>query len=874
MDFFRKSANRFYQRLLRLYPEDFRAEYGSEMTALFEDRRRNEPAIPLIFETLIDALRTAPKEHFSMLIQDIRFTLRTMAKNPGFVAVALLSLAIGVGANTAMFSFSDALLLRPLSVPEPDRIVRVYTNSSTQPYGSVSYPDYLDIRSHSKTLAGIALSRKIPASLKVTADSQAKVKLGLNVNTEFFDTLQVQAALGRTFRKDDDDQPVVVLSHECWKANFLSDPAVIGRSVQVSNIAFTVIGVMPESYTGLNRIIHEDLYIPVGMLPRLAQEPSALEHRDRRNFDLHGRLTARHSAEEAHAEMATIGASLERENPVSNQNRSLLLMTERKALFATNGEGAMLVALLLMLSGLVLLTACANVANLLLSRARGRAREIAIRLAVGAGKARLLRQLITESVILALFGGAAGLLLASFAIRFLGSIRLPSDLPVGIPATLDLRALAVSLSVSLVSALLFGLIPAFQSLRSDVATTLKAGDTVGTSRTRRFNLRNLLVIGQVAISMLLLILSGLLIKDFAATALHSPGFRTDHILLMNMSPTLAGYDEPRTRAFYKELLERVRSLPGVRSAVMAMHVPLGFTSTNIPVVVEGYQMRKDQDSVIIDFNPVTEGYFQTMRLPLVEGREFNTHDTESSVPVAIVNQAMADQYWPGRNALGGVILLNGKRLQVVGISRNAQLRELSGAPVKPFVHLPFNQFYGSQMTLHVETEGESAHLTAPVLAEIRRLDAALPVAEIRTIEDFFREGAMFFNRLVMQLIVTIGAMGLLLSIIGLYGVIAYSVSRRTKEIGIRMAIGADRATVLRSVLLEGLGLAGFGIAIGLLAAMGASGVLSTFLVHVGARDVSVFLAIPLLLIAASLGATYFPARRAAQVDPLIALRNE
>jgi len=285
-------------------------------------------------------------------------------------------------------------------------------------------------------------------------------------------------------------------------------------------------------------------------------------------------------------------------------------------------------------------------------------------------------------------------------------------------------------------------------------------------------------------------------------------------------------------------------------------------------------MRKDQDFVVVDTNPVTDGYFETMQLPLVAGRAFDARDTATSAPVAIINQAMAEKYWPGRNALGGVVRMNGKRLEVIGITKNARLRELSAGDIGPFLHLPFSQFFGSQMTLHVETQGDSATLTAPVLAEIRGLDSALPVHEVRTIENFFREGAMFFNRLIMQLIVAIGIIGLLLSIVGLYGVIAYSVSRRTKEIGIRMAIGADRAAVLRSVLLEGLGLSGIGVVIGLGAALAGSEVLSIFLVRVGARDAVVFTAVPALLIAVSLAACFVPARRAAQVDPLLALRNE
>ncbi|MEO8026682.1 MAG: ABC transporter permease, partial [Bryobacteraceae bacterium] len=641
MVWFHKSADRLYRRLLNLYPEDFRAEYGEEMATLFDDRRRSEPLVPLLFDTFVDAAKTAPKEHFSMLWQDVRFAVRTMSKNPGFVAVAMLSLALGVGANTAMFSFTDALLLRPAPVPEPDRLLRMFTNSAAKSLAGVSYPDYLDIRDQMKTISGTAASKLFPASLGTTGDAPARIKLGLAVNPEYFDTLQVRAELGRTFRKEEDRQEVVVLSHAAWVNEFASDPGIVGRVVRINSVDFTVIGVLPETFLGLNRVIHEDFYAPAGVLVRLAQDPTALERRDRRSFDLYARLAPGRSAAEARDELKSLSVGLAQTYPATNLNRTLIAMPEHDAILAVEKDESTLVILLLSLSGLVLLIACANVANLLLSRARGRSREVAIRLAVGAGRGRLIRQLLTESMVLGLVGGAAGVAAGFAAIRFLGAIRLPSDLPVSIATRLDGRALFVSIGVALLAALLFGVFPAFRTARTDLTEALKAGDSAGMGRNRRFHMRNVLVVGQVAVSMALLLLSGLLVRDLSETVRFNPGFRTDHVLLLTMDPALTRYDETRGRSFYKQLLENVRVLPGVRSAVLGMHVPLGFTSSTVSVVVDGYQLPKNQDSVVIDTNTVTEGYFETMQIPIMAGRAFDRRDTPQSPMVAMVNQAMA-----------------------------------------------------------------------------------------------------------------------------------------------------------------------------------------------------------------------------------------
>jgi len=427
--------------------------------------------------------------------------------------------------------------------------------------------------------------------------------------------------------------------------------------------------------------------------------------------------------------------------------------------------------------------------------------------------------------------------------------------------------------VSLASGLIFGVAPALQMLKTDLTGTLKAGDLAVSGRKPCFQVRNLLVVGQVTASTVLLVMAGLLVKDFANTLHFYPGFRTDHILLTSLDPAAVRYNESQTREFYKQLLTRVKALPGVRSVALGQNVPLGVSHSVRLVTIKGYESQKEQQGFTTYFNTIDDAYFSTMKIPLVSGRNFDRLDTPSSPQVVIINQAMAQRYWPKRNALGGRIAFEGETFQVVGIVKNMKYNDIAEAPI-PFFFLPFSQHYTPPMTLHIETSSDPASLAAPVMAEIRRLDPDQPIQEVRTLHHFFEDLALFDSRLTTQLVTAIGLFGLLLAIIGLYGVIAYAVSRRTREIGIRMAIGADRRGVLRLILRQGAGLILTGVVLGSAAAMLLSPVLGSQLVGISPRDPLVFVAVPLLLAAVSLLACYVPARRAAGVQPLLALRHE
>jgi predicted permease len=808
------------------------------------------------------------------LWNDLRYGIRMLAANPGFTFVAILSLAIGIGANTSVFSLADAILLRPLPVQHHSSLVRVDSTSQAERYGRISYPDYIDFRDHAKSLSGLVGYKNVPIGFNPNPDAPAKIMLGLAVSTNFFDVLGVKPESGRGFRTDEDRETVVIISDSLWDSEFGRDPAVIGRTVKLSKVDFTIIGVAPRSFPGLDNFVHESMYVPLGVTPRFApDEKELLGHRERLNLSVYGRLQPGRSATEAQAELQTIARNLERAYPDTNRGRSVLAMPELEARMRKFPDDALQTAIFLAISGLVLLIACANVASLLLSRARARSREIAIRLAIGASRGRLFRQLLTESLLLALAGGAAGLGLALVGIQFFSTIRLPTALPLWLVAHLDMRVLASCAIASILSGVVFGIAPALHMLRTDLSGTLKSGDAALSGKTRRFQVRNILVVGQVAVSMLLLLIAGLLVKDFANANAFTAGFRTDHVLLLTMDPSLVGYKETEGRAFYHQVEERVSALPGVRSVALGAHVPLGATSSSKDVVVEGYEMAKGQQSLSVLSNQVDEQYFNVMQIPLVSGRKFQSSDTPASIPVAIVNEAMAQAYWPKRSPIGGRIQMGNQTLQVVGIAKNIKYRDLSEHPL-PFLYLPFSQQYESLMTLHVETAVDPASLAGPVLAEIRRLDAATPVQDVQTMQHFFREGALFGNRLITQVVAAIGLFGLLLAITGLYGVIAYSVSRRTREIGIRMAIGADPGSVARLVLRQGMKLTGIGAAIGLVLSLATSQLLSSLLVGVSARDPEVYIVVPLTLAAISLLACYIPARRAARIDPLLALRQD
>ena len=815
-----------------------------------------------------------------MAFQEIRLTFRVLAKNRGFTAIAAMSLALGIGANSAIFSLADALLLRPLPIRDPGAVVTVTTNTPDNPYSGVSYPNYRDLRGKSQSFDGVVTFQLSTWGVASSANEIAQMRMGLIVSDNFFQVLGVEPTLGRSFRPEETRVPgrdaVVVLAHDFWYNQFAADRSVIGRTIRLNGIDFTVVGVAPESFTGVDQYIRPALFVPVTMKQRLdASKDNPLETRGNHDFTVKARLKPGMSLGTARAELTTIWNNLQQSYPDTNRGRKIDGKTEIQARYQQDPYDAILVMFLMGLVGLVLIIACANVANLLLARASSRSREIAIRLAVGASRMRLVRQLLLESLVLALLGGLFGVVLGYAGIRFLQRIQVPTDLPVVISVQLDHRVLAFSLIAALVSALFFGLMPALQSTKMGLVPALKAGGQ-GLQGRRRTIGRNILVVGQVALSMALLVAAGMLVDAVGKTLTFDPGFRTDHLLMMEFDTALVRYTDEQTREFYRSLRDRASALPGVRSVAMTCYVPFSPNGYGKSVVPEGYEFPKGRDSASTPGAVVDEHYFDTMKMAIVRGRGFTAGDKAGARRVAVVNEEFARSYWPKQDPIGKRFRLNdskGPWLEVVGLTRTSRYFFIAEPPMK-FLYLPFSQEQNSRMSLIVETFADPATIAMPLRAVVRGIDPNQPIYNVRTFSSFYEQRAIAVAMTLMQVVATMGLLGLTLALIGLYGLIAYSVSRRTQEIGIRMAIGADRVEVLKMVLRQGFVLVLAGIAAGGALSVVVARMLAIGLAGLGTPNPITYVVVPIALLLITLAACYIPARRASLIDPIRALRYE
>ena len=814
------------------------------------------------------------------MLQDFRYALRTLRQNPGFALVAILSLALGIGANSAIFGLADALLLRPLPVPQASRVVTVGSRMRGEHFGEMSYKDYLDFRNKSKSFESLAAFQLLRVGFATSKATSPQMKAGVLANADSFRALRVEPELGRSFRPDEDQAPgrdaVVVLSHDLWRTEFASRPDVIGKTIFLNGISFTVIGVAPETFSGLDQFFHPAFFVPLMMSPRLAASPgqSILDRRDDRGLSVKGRLKPGVSAIQANAEAEVIGKQLEKAYPDTNRNCSAGVRTEFQVRVERSPDDALMVGFLLALVGVVLLIACANVANLLLSRGRARAREIAVRLAIGAGRGRLVRQLLTESLVIAVLGGALGLVLAQAGIETFSHFQIASDIPLSIDAKLDLRVVLYTLFASLASAILFGLAPALQATRAGLVPALKSG-TGGPDKRRRFLGRNTLVIAQVAGSLLLLVCATQLFRG-ASLLLSGPlGFRGDHLLMANFDPSLVRYTEAQTQAFYQRLAERTRALPGVKSAALARLPPLTNYPIFEPVVPEGFQLPPGQESVAVPSNIVSEGYFETLDVPILHGRDFKVTDNADSPRVAVASQQFARKFFANADPIGKRFRLwreSGPLVEIVGLARQSAYFFPSEAP-QEILYLPLAQNPQSQMMLLAQSQGDAAALASPLRQMVRSLDADQPIYNVRTIEEYFDMRVRKFFSWLTEAMGALGFLGLALAMVGLYGLMAYSVSRRLREIGIRMALGADRVNVLKMVLRQGLLLAGIGVAIGILLCLLFSRAL-TALLPLPFFNLTMLALVSLALLGVATLGAYVPARRASSVDPMTVLRQE
>ena len=819
--------------------------------------------------------------------RDLRHAFRMLSRSPGFTAIAALSLALGIGANSALFSLHDAILLRPLPVRDPGSVVTVTAASPEDQLifsGGVSYPNYRDLREQSRSFDGLVADQLISVSFGRSRQAAREMRMGMLVSDNFFDVLGIQPALGRRFTREEGQVPgrdaVVVLGYDFWKNALAEDRSVVGGVILLNGIEFNVIGVTPATFTGMSQFIRPSFYVSAMMAERLnGAIGNPLEDRKARWLEVKGRLKSGVSGRAAQAELTSLWKGLEQRFPDANRNRTIAIRSELQERVRQDPSSAVLVAIQTALAAIVLIIACANVANLMMGRARTRCREIAIRLALGVSRMRLLRQLLTESLLLALVGGALGLGLAYAGIRFLSDAvhrMVPTDAPVVIEPQLDHRVLAFSLLAAVSSAVLFGLAPTWQSLKSDLIPALKSAEPDQTARHRTIG-RNILVVSQVALSMVLLISAGILLDGFRKSLVLNPGFRTDHLMMMSLDTSLVRYSPVQTHDFYRDLVARARALPGAASAALTGSIPFNAGSyTSETVIPEGYRFPQGQANVSLLAAIVDEHFFGTMKVEVVRGRAFTADDKADARLVAIVNNEFAKTYWPNQEPIGKRIQLHdgGPWLEVVGLTKTGKYFAIGETPT-PFLYLPFAQHETPRMSLLVEAANiDPASLAAPLRDLVRALDVNQPINNLRTFSSFYEQRAIGPRLMLAQVTGTMGLVGLTLALVGLYGLVAYSVTRRTREIGIRMAIGAGRWEVLRMVLRQGLVLAMTGILVGGVVSVAVGRLVTASMVGLGAPNPATYVIVPVMLVGLTMAASYFPARRASLVDPLRALRHD
>ncbi len=817
------------------------------------------------------------------MIKDIQYGVRMLLKNPGVTIVAIITLALGIGANTAIFSGVSAFLIRPLAVPRAGELVRPLEVAADRGVSDdLSYPDYLDYRNQSTSFSGLAAEDMIQVALDT--ENQSDVIWGQVVSANYFDVMQVKPIMGRTFTPDEDTvvggNPVVVLGNSLWERRFASDPNIVGKRIKFNDRQYEVIGVGPKGFVGSKFALALDFWVPFSMVEELRRQPKVLEYRGDHWMNIIGRLKPGVSIEQASAEINGIAKRLNQAYPDERSNDTQAkVMTEIDARFEDLGPVFKTGGLIAMaIVGLILLIACANVANLMLARAAARRKEIGIRLALGASRGRLIRQLLTESLILSVLGGGLGLLLALWVTDLMqGFVPVIQYTIITNFFALDSRALVFTLIVSLATGLVFGLAPAWHSSNPDVVPVLKgAQDVVSKGRLSRFNLRNSLVVAQVALSLMVLVCGGLFIKSFRQAQLMDPGFDNPRGLIVSLSPQLVGLDKDQSRNFYHQIVERVGNLPGVEGVGLAQLLPLGdSTNSNGPVLKEGETLAKGAAGRSILTNVIGAGYFKAMQIPILEGRDFDDRDQENTQQVTIVNQRLAQMLWPGESAIGKRIFLgvNDKApLEVVGVVKTGKYRNLAEDP-QPFFYYAMAQRRPRTMALVVRSNIEPGALASAIRKEVQTLDRRVPVFAVKTMAEHMTY-ALWAPNMAATFSLAFAVLAILLSAVGLYSVMAYVVSQRTREVGIRMALGASRQDVLKMIARQGMGLAAVGVVIGLLLALGLVKLVSSLLIGIGGYDVTIFLLVPVLLAGVALVACYLPARRATKINPLVALRYE
>jgi predicted permease len=814
------------------------------------------------------------------LWQDLRHGARVMLKSPGLSAVAVLALALGVGANTAIFSIVNATLLRPLGYQQPERLMMVWeTNAKRGGEIPTSMLNFKDLRDNGQSFEGIAAF--MDANFNLTGGAEPERVVGLRVSAPLLSMLGVQPLHGRVFLPGEDGPSaprVIVLSHGLWQRGFGADPGLVGRTVSLDGEAHTVVGVMPPGFkfppqfsatiaSSQYTMARAELWVPL--------TPDAIpQAREVRGLYMVGRLKPGADAPGSEAELNVVARRLQQDFPAADADMGVRVIPLQQQV---TGDIRTALLVLVVAVGCVLLIACANVANLLLAKATARRKEIAVRLALGASRARVIRQLLTESALLGLAGGAVGLLLAAVCVNRLGALSPPSLARLK-DVSLDWRVLAFTFAVSLLTSLLFGLAPALQATKTDLAESLKEGGRGNSASGRQNRLRALLVVSEVALALVLLIAAGLMLKSFVRLQNVNPGFNAENLLTLELQLPPAGYGEPPQQlTFQRRLVERVGAIPGVQRVATVDNLPFSGNEANHSVTMEGRPVANPSERPRAFWRSVSPDYFQTMGIPVRGGRAFADSDAAEAPAAAILNEAAARQFWPGEDPLGkrfkrGRPDSKNPWLTVVGVVAGVSHTSLE-VGVQPEIYVPFLQNPGPTVTLLARTATDPRGLTAAVRREVSALDAGLPVSNIKYMDEIVA-GSVAQPRLYTLLIGVFAGLALALAAIGIYGVMSYSVVQRTHELGVRLALGAQPRDILRLIVGQGMALALAAIVVGLAASFALTRLMKSMLYGVSASDPATFVGIPVLLALVTLVACYLPARRATKVDPLVALSRE
>jgi predicted permease len=816
------------------------------------------------------------------LLGDLRSGLRALAKNRSFTLVAVLSLALGNGANTTVFTLLNAIFLRPLPVEDPGRLAALFTVEARSP-GTLlsSYPNYLDYRDHNTVFSSLLLYT--PISISLTGPAEPQNLMGQLVSANYFTTLGVKPLIGRGFLPEEDSspgaRPVAVISYGIWSWQYGSDPQITSRSIRLNGRPFQIVGVAPKGFLGLAQMTAADVYVPMAMYPQVHPVPGMVLQRRALFFSAVGRLKPGVSFPQAEAGMRSLSQELERQYPQDNANRRIKLVPVAEA--AINPKSRAVIAnagtVLLIVSALVLLIASGNVANLLLARAAVRRKEITVRLALGASRWQLVRQLVTESLLLALAGGLTGLVFARWAAELLWNLKPPMFNHAGILLDLDGQVLAFNFVVSLGTGIVFGLVPALRATRSDLAADLKERSGQSASSAGTLRPRSILIVAQVALSLVALVGAGLFVQSLQNAGEINLGFDAPHLAVVGFNVNDQGYNEGRGRDFFQQVLQRAATVPGVTAVALSKDYPLSVTAART-VLLPGQDNGTSGSGTsgtgrTTLTSVVSPGYFPAMAVPLLRGRDFSRLDTRTTPRVVIVNEAAAAAFWPGENALGKRIQFAGEGLpvEVIGLARNANYRNIGEAPL-PLVYLSLVQYYFPTAVLIVHTAGLPEAVLPAVRREVQLLDHNLYL-QSETLKTTIRE-SLWAQRLSAGLLAVFGGLALLLSTIGIYGVIAYSVTQRKREMGVRMALGATRGNVRVMVLGDAMRLVAIGMAFGTVMALGATRAVESMLFVIGPRDALTFILVPTLLSAVALIACWVPAVRATRIDPSVVLRDE